>query len=180
LKTFEDCQYNLVRPGIMIYGQYTDERLKKKIALKPVMRIKTRIGQIKTLKKGDSVSYGRTFTAKKEMRIATCLIGYADGYLRDLSNKSSMFVNNTRVKVIGNVCMDLTMIDISKVKSADVGDEVEVFGDNIKLDELARLSNTLIYEIMTGIGPRVPRVFIKRRKMYYSKNILATNGGNLV
>ncbi|HAV91891.1 TPA: alanine racemase [candidate division WOR-3 bacterium] len=180
IENLEDCQYNLVRPGIMIYGQYTDERLKKKIALKPVMRIKTRIGQIKTLKKGDSVSYGRTFTAKKEMRIATCLIGYADGYLRDLSNKSSMFVNNTRVKVIGNVCMDLTMIDISKVKSADVGDEVEVFGDNIKLDELARLSNTLIYEIMTGIGPRVPRVFIKRRKMYYSKNILATNGGNLV
>ncbi|PIP13648.1 MAG: alanine racemase [bacterium (Candidatus Stahlbacteria) CG23_combo_of_CG06-09_8_20_14_all_34_7] len=180
IENLESCQYNLVRPGIMLYGQYTDERLKNTVLLKPVMRLKTRIGQIKTLKKGDSISYSRAFYAKKDMKIATCLIGYADGYLRSLSNIASMFVHGKRVKVIGNICMDLTMIDVSNVKSVKVGDEVEVFGENINLSELSRISNTLIYEIMTGIGPRVPRVFIKHGRIYYSKNILATNGGTLV
>ncbi|MGE3062529.1 MAG: alanine racemase [bacterium] len=180
IENLSDCRYNLVRPGIMIYGQYTDERLRDSITLKPVMKLMTRIGQIKILRKGESVSYGRTFTAKKDMRIATCLIGYADGYPRALSNRGSMFVKGREAKVIGNVCMDLTMIDVSDIKSAKAGDEVEVFGENIRLSRLAGMSKTLIYEIMTGIGPRVPRVFIRHKKMYYSKNILATNGGNLV
>ncbi|MDD3803405.1 MAG: alanine racemase [bacterium] len=180
IENISGCGYNLVRPGIMIYGQYTDETLRDTVALKPVMKLKTRIGQIKMLRKGDSVSYGRTFTAKKDMVIATCLIGYADGYPRSLSNKASMLVNGKRASVVGNVCMDLTMIDVSHIKTAKVGDEAEVFGDNIPLSEISRHSRTLIYEIMTGIGPRVPRVFMKKNKVYYSKNILATNGGNLV
>jgi len=180
LENLEECGYNLVRPGIMIYGQYTDDRLRRKADLKPVMKLKTRIGQVKSLKKGDSVSYGRTFTARKDMKVATCLIGYADGYPRSLSNRAFMFVGGKRAKVLGNVCMDLTMIDVSHISGVSAGDEVEVFGDNISLSELAKESGVLIYEIMTGIGPRVPRVFMKRGKVYYSKNILATNGGNLV
>ncbi|MEJ5307972.1 MAG: alanine racemase [candidate division WOR-3 bacterium] len=172
--------YNLVRPGIMLYGQYTDERLKEFIKVKQVMFLKSRICQIKNLKKGDTVSYGRNFVAEKNMKIATVLIGYGDGYSRLLSNKSYMFLKGKRVRVVGNVCMDLTMIDISDVENVKVGDEVEIFGENISINELAKLSGLLNYEILTGIGPRVPRIFVKNGNIYYQKNILATNGGNLV
>lgn len=180
IMNLKECQYNLVRPGIMLYGHYTDMRLKPLIDLKPVMRLKTRICQIKELEKGDSVSYGRTFTAKKKMRIATTLIGYADGYPRLLSNKAAMFVNGRRAEIVGNVCMDLTMIDVSKIENVSCGDEVEVFGEHISIDELAKISGYINYEIMTGIGPRVPRIFYRNGKNYYQKNILATNGGTLV
>jgi len=174
LVNIKDSFYNLVRPGIMLYGHYTDKFLKDKIKLKPVMRLKTRIGQIKNINKGDSISYDRTFTANKSMRIGTTLIGYGDGYPRLLSNKADMFVSNCSCRVLGNVCMDLTMIDISLCKDVNPGDEVEVFGDNISVDTLAELCGNINYEIMTGIGPRVPRIFFRNGK-YYEKTILSLN-----
>jgi len=174
LVNIKDSFYNLVRPGIMLYGHYTDKFLKDKINLKPVMRLKTRIGQIKNIKKGDSISYDRTFTAKRNMRIGTTLIGYGDGYPRLLSNKAEMFVCGCSCRVLGNVCMDLTMIDISSCNDVKPGDEVEVFGDNISVDTLAGLCGNINYEIITGIGPRVPRIFFRNGK-YYEKTILSLN-----
>ncbi len=177
----ENAQYNLVRPGIMMYGQYTSDNLKPKLELKPAMTMKSRICQIKNIDKGDTVSYTRSFTADKPMRIATVLIGYADGYSRLLSNKAYMYLKNKRCPVIGKVCMDLTMIDISAFKENDIhpGDEVEIFGEHIQIDELANMSNMINYEIMTGVGPRVPRVFLKNNKIYKTKNIMANaNRGN--
>jgi len=172
--------YNMVRPGIMLYGQYTDRWLSRFLKVKPIMSLKSRVGQIKNLKKGDSVSYGRNFIADKNMKIATVLIGYGDGYTRLLSNKGYMFIRGKKAKIVGNVCMDLTMVDISDIDGVKVGDEVEVLGDNVSLDEISKLTGLLNYEIMTGIGPRVPRIFVRFNKIYYQKNILATNGGSLV
>lgn len=169
------AQYNMVRPGIMLYGQYTSPALKEKLDLKPAMTMKSRICQIKNLKKGDTVSYTRAFTASKDMTIATILVGYADGYSRLLSNKAYMYVHGNRCPVIGKVCMDLTMIDISHLKKGAVstGDEVEIFGSNINIDELAQITSMINYEIMTGVGPRVPRIFKRNDKIYKTKNIMA-------
>ncbi len=166
--------YNMVRPGLLLYGHYTAPSLKSKMNLKPVMSVKTRIAQIKHIKKGDSVSYSRTFTAKKDMKIATTLIGYGDGYPRLLSNKAYMIVNGKKAPIIGNICMDLTMIDITKIKNVKVGDEVELFGENVSIDYLAKKSGYINYEILTSIGPRVPRIFIKNSRIYKKKNIMAS------
>lgn len=170
-----EAQYNMVRPGIMLYGQYTSPQLRNKIDLKPAMTMKSRICQIKTLKKGDTVSYTRAFTAPGEMTVATVLVGYADGYSRLLSNKAYMHVHGQRCPVIGKVCMDLTLIDISGLKNENIktGDEVEIFGNNINIDELAEITSMINYELMTGVGPRVPRIFIRNNKIYKTKNIMA-------
>lgn len=168
---------DMVRPGIMLYGNYTSSNLKNKIDIKPVMRLKTRIGQIKHIKAGDSVSYSRTFTADRDMTIAAALIGYADGYSRLLSNKARMFVNGKFAPVVGAVCMDLTMIDITGIDNVRVGDEIEVFGENVSVDELAEITGNINYEILTGIGPRVPRIFYRNDEVYLEKNILAQANG---
>lgn len=172
LVNIKDSFYNLVRPGIMIYGHYTDKHLKSRIALKPVMRLMTRIGQIKEIFKGDSISYDRTFSAKRKMTVGTTLIGYGDGYSRLLSNRAEMFLAGQRCKVVGNVCMDLTMLDITSCPGVKTGDLVEVFGENIGLDELASITGNINYEIITGVGPRVPRIFHRGGK-YYEKSILS-------
>lgn len=170
---------DMVRPGIMLYGHYTSSNLKSKISLKPVMRLKTRIGQIKKIKAGDSVSYSRTFTAERDMTIAATLIGYGDGYSRLLSNKAKMHVNGQYAPIVGAVCMDITMIDITGIENVKPGDEVEVFGDNISVDELAKISGNINYEVLTGIGPRVPRIFYRDNQAYMDKNILAKANGRV-
>ncbi|MFO8061900.1 MAG: alanine racemase [bacterium] len=169
----DNIDYNMVRPGIMIYGHYADESLKDKIDLKPVMTLKTRVCQVKILEKGDTVSYKRSFKADRRMKIATTLIGYGDGYSRLLSNRSQMYVNGKKADVIGKVCMDLTMLDVSHIEDIKPGDEVEVFGEIISVDELAGISGMINYEILTGIGPRVPRIFLKNNEIYKMKNIMA-------
>lgn len=169
----DNIDYNMVRPGIMIYGHYADESLKDKIDLKPVMTLKTRVCQVKILEKGDTVSYKRSFRADRRMKIATTLIGYGDGYSRLLSNRSQMYVNGKKANVIGKVCMDLTMLDVSHIEDIKPGDEVEVFGETISVDELAGISGMINYEILTGIGPRVPRIFLKNNEIYKMKNIMA-------
>ncbi|MBI5682243.1 MAG: alanine racemase [Deltaproteobacteria bacterium] len=158
------AHFNLVRPGIMLYGAYPVKKLEKKIPLKSVMELKTRIVQLKRLPKGCPVSYGRTFIAERESAIAVIPIGYGDGYPRHLSNKGEMLVRGTRARVAGVVCMDLTMLDVTDINDVQEGDEVTVIGrdgkEEILVEELSEKAGTIPYEIMCNIGKRVPRVYI--------------------
>jgi len=133
-----------------------------KVALKPILRWKTKILALKMVREGDSVSYGRTFVCPKDSLIATLPIGYADGYCRRLSNRAEMLVRGRRVKVAGVVCMDLTVIDVSDIPGVQVGDEVILLGkqgsEEIQVFELARWAETIPYEIFCEIGKRVPRL----------------------
>ncbi len=162
---FPNARYDMVRPGITIYGMYPHKSLTGKMDIKPVMSYKTRIVQIKSIKKGEGISYTHSFHAPKDMKIGVIGVGYADGYPWRLSNKGEVFIKGKRYKVVGNVCMDLTMIDISESDDVKVGDEVVLFdGENISVDEISDIAGTINYAIITGIGPRVPRLYIENGK----------------
>ena len=158
-----DKHLDFVRPGIILYGLTPDDSLTLPFNLAPVMTFKSVISMVKTIKAGDTVSYGRTFTAEKDMNVATVTAGYADGYPRALSNKASVLVNGKRAKVIGRVCMDQFTIDVSDIENVNEGDEVILFGKELPVEELARLADTINYEIVCGISPRVPRIINKQK-----------------
>lgn len=153
------AQFDMVRLGIGLYGIDSSEKLTGK--LMNVSTLKTTISQIKHVKKGESVGYGRVGKVTKDKTIATVGIGYADGLSRRLSNKAGrMLVNGKLAPIIGNVCMDMTMLDITGI-DANEGDEVIVFGDNPTVEEVAEAAETIPYEIMTGISARVKRVYFQ-------------------
>lgn len=164
----DDDRSVLARYGIMLYGLYPNSELKLPVELEPVMELKTIVSHIKTVRKGDFISYGRTFCAQRDMKIATLTIGYADGYSRLLSNKSEVLINGKRAKSVGRVCMDQMMVDVTDIDTK-VGDVATVFGrdgnDIITPDDLASLYGTIGYEIICGISKRVPRVIIKGGKI---------------
>ena len=152
-------QYDMVRLGIGLYGVDSNSAMQNQ--LKNVSTLKTTVAQIKQLKEGETVGYNRKGTATKDTTIATVRIGYADGYPRILSNGAGkMMVNGQLVPVIGNICMDMTMLDITGVK-VNEGDEVIVFGESLPVNELAKWSQTIAYEILTGISQRVKRVYFE-------------------
>ncbi len=159
-----DSHFNLVRPGIMLYGAYPTGHMIEKIDLKPAMRLVTQIVHIKQAPKGFSVSYGRKYITKKDSIIAAIPIGYGDGYPRSLSNKGEVLIRGQRAKVAGAICMDITMLDVTHIKGVEQGDEAVLIGkqgdDNITVDELAEKAGTISYEILCGITNRVPRVYI--------------------
>ncbi|MEZ4798866.1 MAG: bifunctional UDP-N-acetylmuramoyl-tripeptide:D-alanyl-D-alanine ligase/alanine racemase [Flavobacteriales bacterium] len=158
IERFERAQYNMVRLGIGIYGISNDSA--EQPNLHTVGVLKTTISQIKTLKVGESVGYNRNFIAKEEMQIATIPLGYADGLRRNLSNGNwSIKVNHTLCPIVGNVCMDMTMIDISKARVSE-GDEAIIFDDADSLYRFAQACHTIPYEILTSIPSRVKRVYI--------------------
>jgi alanine racemase len=129
--------------------------------LQPVHTLKARISQIHDIAAGASVGYDRAFTAPYAMRIGTINIGYADGLRRCAGNqKYSVHVHDKPATILGKVCMDMTMIDLSALPEAQVGDEVIIFGPNLPVDDLARVCNTIPYEILTGISQRVARVLL--------------------
>lgn len=154
----------LSRAGIILYGLHPDVSLDIPEGLEPLMELKAVISHVKTVKKGDCISYGRTFVADHEMRIATVTIGYADGYSRLLSSKGEMLVHGKRCKIVGRVCMDQLMIDVSDVPEAKSGDIVILIGDDggdrITADDLAQIYGTIGYEVVCGISKRVPRIYI--------------------
>jgi alanine racemase len=130
--------------------------------LLPVSSLKTTISQIKHVKAGDSVGYGRAGKVDKDKTIATVGIGYADGLNRKLSNgRGHMLVSNQLAPVIGNVCMDMTMLDITGIEQVQEGDEVVVFGNNPRVEDISRASETIPYEILTGVSARVKRVYFQ-------------------
>jgi len=161
---YKDAHFSLVRPGLMIYGLYSDMNAKRIIKLKPVMSFKTEITYLKEVPAGRSISYGRTFITKKRTKIATLPVGYADGYNRLLSNRAQVLINGRRCPVIGRICMDHTMVDVSGV-GVKLGDEVVLIGRQGKLEisaeEIAYLCSTISYEVVCWISKRVPRIYIK-------------------
>ncbi len=161
---------DMVRPGIIIYGLYTDEsENRNKLGLVPAMTVKARITRIAEVPKNTPVGYGATYITTKKSKLATVPIGYADGYLRCLSGNAFMSVSGVKVPVVGKICMDQCMIDVSSVNNINVGDEVIVFGnggDNSPTVEiLAKNAGTVPHEILSLTGNRIPRVFIKDKKI---------------
>ena len=161
---YKDAHFNLIRPGIMLYGSYPAQRFARKIALKPVMSVKTAILFLKRVPAGFPVSYGRTFITKRESVIATLPIGYADGFARRLSGKADVLVRGKRAPVVGTVCMDLVMCDVTDVPGANAGDEVVVIGsqggETITVEEVAGKAGTISYEIFCNFSARVPRIYV--------------------
>lgn len=159
-----NSHFNLVRPGIMLYGAYPAKNLAGSIQLKPAMRLVSQIVHLKKMPKGSSVSYGRTYVAEKESAIAIIPVGYGDGYSRSLSNKGEVLIRGVRARVAGTICMDMTMLDVTHIKDVSEGDEAVLIGkqgnDEITADELADVAGTIPYEIFCGITNRVPRVYV--------------------
>ncbi len=159
---FVESHFNLVRPGIMLYGVYPTMRLKDKIALRPVMELKSQVLQVKKVPPGFPVSYGRSFVTTRESLIATIPIGYGDGLPYGLSGKGEVLIRGKRVPIIGKVCMDLTMVDVTMVEGVEPGTEVVLMGsqegETITAEEIAQKAGTIPYEILCNISHRVPRL----------------------
>lgn len=156
---FAQYQFDMVRLGIGIYGYDPANKLNDQ--LKPVATLQCYILQILDVKQGETVGYSRKGTLATSGKIATLSIGYGDGYLRVFGNgNSEVFINGSRAKTVGNICMDLIMVDVTGI-DCKTGDLVEIFGSNISINELAKTSNTIPYEILTNIGSRVQRVLVE-------------------
>lgn len=168
--------YNAVRPGIILYGYYPSQEVQKdKIKVNPVMSIKANIVHIKTLGKGEYISYGRTFITKRESIIATLPIGYADGFTRLLFEKAKVIVGGKLAPVVGRICMDQCMIDITDIEGVKVGDEVILIGEDeynnvITADDIANQLGTISYEVVCAVSKRVPRVYKKGGKIVKVRN----------
>jgi len=158
---FKESHFNMVRPGLAIYGLYPKADLD--IKLKPVLSLKTKIVYFKRVPKGFGVSYGHDYITKKNTTIAVLPIGYGDGYPRNLSNKAPVLIGGKRFKISGRVCMDQVMVDVGDFP-VKICDEVVLIGkqgkNKITAEELAVLSGTISYEIACGLGSRVPRIYI--------------------
>jgi len=158
-----ESYFNMVRPGIILYGYYPSHDQARILDVKPVMELKTQISFIKKVAKGTSISYGRTYITKAETYIATLPIGYGDGYSRLLSNRADVFIEGRRYPVAGRVCMDQIMIDLGPKTDLTVGREVVLFGaaqGAPDAEEIADLMETIPYEVTCLITARVPRVYI--------------------
>ncbi len=166
--TLPESRMDIVRPGLILYGAYPSEEVKKVYLeqhpdkpLREVMTLSARISQIHRVKKDDGLGYGRTHTFERDSTVATVSAGYADGIPRSLSNKGEVTVNGRRYKIVGNVCMDLLMIDITGHENeVSVGDEVQFWGEkSISVDEYARLADTINYTLYTGVTKRVVKIY---------------------
>ena len=175
---YPEMTLEAVRPGIILYGIYPSHEVDRSVInLKPAMSLKANVVLVKELEPGVSISYGRTFTTRRPSRIATIPVGYADGYSRLLSNKCRVLINGQYAPVVGTICMDQLMVDITEI-SGDVktGDEVVLIGrqgDNeISAEEIADLIGTIPYEILCIVGKRVPRVYIRNNSVVNVLNYL--------
>lgn len=165
LMQLPQSHYELCRPGIILYGILPMNHTGVEAGFEPVMSLKTRISHLKTIEKGDSVGYGRSFIASQPTRVATLPLGYADGLRRSLSNRGEVLVKGKRAVIIGKICMDQTMVDVTEIKGVKVGDEVTLLGRDgeaqITANEIADHCATISYEILCGISKRVKRVYLQ-------------------
>lgn len=175
--TFEYPEYHMdmVRVGVVLYGLAPSKKVRGCDALEPVMSLKSVISMIKELEVGDTVSYGCTYRAEKRVKVATAPIGYADGYWRsNAENGSQMLVRGQRANIIGRVCMDQLMLDVTDIKGVKEGDYITVIGidkdEKITSEALAKNNSTIGYEIICSIGERVPRFYIKDHEIVYVKD----------
>jgi alanine racemase len=161
---YPQSHFSLVRPGIMLYGYHTLPHSIPCPPLLPVLSLRTTVMQLRTIRPGETVSYNRTFVAKRASTIAVLPVGYADGYSRRLSNRGFVLIKGKRAPVVGLICMDMTMVDVTDVPSVRVGDTVTLIGrdeqDAIWANDIGDSTQTIPYEILCAIGPRIPRVYI--------------------
>ncbi len=161
---YPKMHYTAVRVGLSIYGLDPAPATKREIILRPILSWYTKIIQIKTIPRGTKISYGGTFTTTRTTKLATIPVGYWDGYDRSFSNKASALVHGKRCPVRGRVCMNLTMIDVTGIQNVKAGDKVNLIGkkgrEQITADELAKISTTINYEIVTRINPLIPRLIV--------------------
>ena len=159
---FPDTYLDMVRPGLLLYGYGEHARM---LGLKPVMTVKTTISTIKIYPKGTKISYGGIYTCPDTTRMGVAPIGYADGFMRCLSNRCSFVTEEGPAPQRGRICMDMCMVDLTGKPKVDVGSELELFGTHQSLDDLAQLAGTIPYEITCNISKRVPRVYLEKGKV---------------
>lgn len=157
---------NLVRAGISTYGLYPSEEVDKtQLRLKPAMSLKSHVAFVKEIEKGTPVSYGGTFVAEHKMRVATIPVGYADGYPRSLSNQGYVLIRGKRAPIIGRICMDQFMVDVTEIEGVSFGDKVTMIGtdgnETITVEMLGDMSGRFNYEFICDLGKRIPRVYVK-------------------
>lgn len=161
-----DCNCNMFRPGLALYGLPPVPAVRERVELKQVMTFKTRVLQIKRMPAESGVSYGHTFVTSRPSVIGVLPVGYADGYRRGLQHGGEVLIRGRRAPVVGAVCMDLTMVDLTDVPGAAPGDEVILWGgageQTISVNEVARLVQTISYEMLCTVGKRVPRIYRSR------------------
>ncbi len=171
---YPEMHLDMVRPGVILYGMYPSNEVdKSRLDLIPAMTLKSTITHIKEVEAGRGVSYGKEYITDKRTKIATVPIGYADGYLRKLAKEGKMIVRGMKVPVIGRICMDQCMIDVTNVHNIDKGDEVIIFGrEGVTVDDLAHWLDTINYEVSCVIGRRIPRIYTKEGKAVKVLNYL--------
>lgn len=158
---FKNAHYNMVRPGIIIYGYLPEKKMENIIDLKPTTKLKSRVVFIKEVEENTPISYGRTFITSKKTKVATIPMGYADGIRRCLSNKGRVLINNKFAPIIGNICMDNLMVDVTDIPDVKLGDEVVLWdNDKITIEDMADICETINYEILCDVSNRVPRKYV--------------------
>ncbi len=153
-----------IRPGIILYGLTPSVEVEIDKAFTPVMTFKAAVSMVKTVDEGETVSYGRTFAAKKQMKLATVTAGYADGLPRLLSGRGEVLIHGKRAPIVGRICMDQFCCDVSDIEGVAEGDTVILFGKDLPVEEMAKNADTINYEIVCGLSKRVPRIYIKDGK----------------
>jgi alanine racemase len=173
--------FNLVRPGLLVYGHAPSIVLRESIDVVPVMSFRARLVLVRDMPAGASISYGRTFIAPKPMRVGVVPVGYGHGLSHRLSNKGQFLFRSARVGIVGRVTMDMTMLDLTGFPDAGVGEEVVIFGRQggaeITADEVARWDETLNYEVLCRISKRVPRVYLRSGRIESMKTLLGVREG---
>lgn len=171
---YPEMHLDMVRPGVILYGMYpSDEVDKTRLNLIPAMTLKSRITLVKDVEPGRGVSYGKEYITDRTTKIATVPIGYADGYLRKIAKKGRMLVHGVKVPIIGRICMDQCMIDVTNVHNIDKGDEAVIFGkEGITIDDVAEWLETINYEVACVIGKRIPRIYTRNGRAVKVLNYL--------
>lgn len=163
---YPELALDMVRPGIATYGHAPSEDAEGILDLRPLMTVRTTVAQLREIPAGTSISYGRTYTAERDMRVAVLPIGYADGLLRGLSGKVSFRIRERMARSVGRICMDMCMVDVSEIPGIRVGDEAALFGYDtdgtlLPCERIAQQAGTISYEILCGISKRIPRIYMQ-------------------
>ena len=161
---YPDSHFNMIRPGLMLYGY--NQSSNNSIKLKPVLTLLTKVSYFKSVRKGSGISYNHSYIANNDTRIVTLPIGYADGYSTLLSNKSYVYINGSKYPIVGDICIDQTMVDIGPQGTGYIGDDVLLFGKyndkEIKLQNTCKKCGISIYEFLISISSRVPRFYVEK------------------
>ena len=163
---YPELALDMVRPGIATYGHAPSEDAEGILNLRPLMTVRTTVAQLREIPAGTSISYGRTYTAERDMRVAVLPIGYADGLLRGLSGKVSFRIRGRMARSVGRICMDMCIVDVSEIPAIRVGDEAALFGYDtdgtlLPCERIAQQAGTISYEILCGISKRIPRIYMQ-------------------